>query len=463
MADTLRVDIVILGSGPGGYAAAISASKKGLSAVVVEMSSPGGVCLNSGCMPTKALYHSARIAENIRNAGSYGIETPPPELNFKKTMARKDLIVENLTKGLVSDLDKNNVKLIKGKGEIIGKGRVLVKDPGSGNTEIVAENIIVATGSSAAGVEPFEFSGDEIMDNTGILTLKKMPESLLIIGGGAVGCEYANIFSSFGSRVTIVEALSRILSMEDRETSDVVQEVFKKRGVNIFTESKVEGCEKGSKNFICTIGEGHKISAEKILISVGRKPNSTGIGLEKAGIEVESNGYIKVDPYLRTNIDNIYAIGDVTGGFQYAHVASREGEAAVENIAGGEEEMSYDVIPRAVFTSPEIGAVGLTENQAKEKNESVCTGVFPFSSSGKAYIAGETEGFIKIIADSKTGGILGAQIVGPRASDLVHEVAVAMRGELLIDDLASTVHTHPTFSEAVMEAAKKCSESIESK
>jgi len=294
------------------------------------------------------------------------------------------------------------------------------------------------------------------MDNTKILNLSEIPESLLIVGGGVIGSEFANIFSTFGSRVTIIEILPRILSTEDEEVSRVIHKVFRQKGINIITNSKVENYKKNGKNFICTISDGSKITADKILISIGRKPNSTGIGLEKAGIEVGSEGYIKVDSRLKTNIDGIYAVGDVIGGLQLAHVASEEGKVAAENIAGKTREMRYDVIPWAVFTSPEIGTVGLNEKQASEKNIKVCCGVFPFSSSAKAYITGEIEGFIKIVTNHETGEILGAQMVGPGASDLVHEVAVAMKGELLVDDLASTVHSHPTLSEAVMEAAEDC-------
>jgi dihydrolipoamide dehydrogenase len=294
------------------------------------------------------------------------------------------------------------------------------------------------------------------MDNTGILSLNELPESLLIVGGGVIGSEFANIFSSFGSKVTIVELLPRILSTEDEEVSKIIDNEFRQKGIKIFTNSKVDSFKKSGKNYSCTISGGDKISADKILLSVGRKPNSTGIGLERAGVELNEKGYIKVDSHLRTNIEGIYAIGDITGGFQLAHVASKEGKIAAENIAGNKKEMSSEVIPWAVFTSPEIGTVGLNEKMAGEKNIEVRTGIFPFSSSGRAYITGETKGFVKIVTDNKTGEILGAQMVGPGASELIHEVAVAMNGELLVDDLASTIHAHPTLSEVVMEAAEDC-------
>lgn len=453
---TKKVDLVVLGGGPGGYVASIRASKLGLATAVIEKDHLGGVCLNCGCIPTKTLYHIALTLEEIRKAKNFGIDVSLPKLDFKKVMTIKDRIIETQRISIAFHFKKNNVELIKGVGKIVAKGRVLVETSSSQNIEIEAKNIIIATGSSASNVEPFDLSEDGIMDNVKILSLKEIPQSLLIIGGGIVGSEFANIFSSFGAKVTIVEILPGILSTEDEEVSKIIYKVFRQKEIDIFTNSKVESFKKSGKKFLCTTSGGDKIIADKILISAGRKPNSAGIGIEEAGIEVDSKGYIKVDSHLRTNVEGIYAVGDVIGGLQLAHVASEEGKIAAENIAGKVKKMSYDVIPWAVFTTPEIGSVGLNEVQAKEKNIKVCTGVFPFSSSGKAYISGETEGFIKIVTNSETGEILGARMIGPRASDLVHEVAVAMKGELLVDDLALTVHSHPTLSEAVMEAAEDC-------
>ncbi|MBE3114239.1 MAG: dihydrolipoyl dehydrogenase [Actinobacteria bacterium] len=451
-----KVDLVVLGGGPGGYVASIRASKLGLATAVIEKDHLGGVCLNCGCIPTKTLYHIALTLEEIRKAKNFGIDVSLPKLDFKKVMTIKDRIIEKQRISIAFHFKKNNVELIKGVGKIVAKGRVLVETSSNQNIEIEAKNIIIATGSSASDVKPFDLSEDGIMDNVKILSLKEIPQSLLIIGGGIVGSEFANMFSSFGAKVIIVEMLPGILSTEDEEVSKIIYKVFRQKGIDIFTNSKVESFKKSGKKFLCTTSGGDKIIADKILISAGRKPNSTGIGIEEAGIEVDSKGYIKVDSHLRTNVEGIYAVGDVIGGLQLAHVASEEGKIAAENIAGKVKKMSYDVIPWAVFTTPEIGSVGLNEVQAKEKNIKVCTGVFPFSSSGKAYISGETEGFIKIITNSETGEILGARMIGPRASDLVHEVAVAMKGELLVDDLALTVHSHPTLSEAVMEAAEDC-------
>jgi dihydrolipoamide dehydrogenase len=451
-----KADLVVLGGGPGGYAASMRASKSGFTTIVVEKDNLGGVCLNCGCIPTKTLYHVARTLDDIKKAATLGIDVSSPKLDFKKAMARKDRIIEMQRRALESNFKKNNIELIKGIGEITARGKVSVRTSDGQEIKIETKNIIIATGSSAFIAEPFDLSEDGIMDNTKLLSLEQVPESLLIIGGGVIGIEAANIFSSFGSSVTVIEILPRILSVEDEEISKIIFNILKHKGVDIFTDSKIESFKKNGSRFICTSCSGDKLTADKILMAVGRRPNSAGIGIENVGINLSKNGYIKVDSHLETNVEGIYAVGDVIGGFQLAHVASEEGKIAAENILGKVKEISYDVIPWTVFTALEIGAVGLNEKQARKKNIKICTGIFPFSSSGKAYITGETEGFVKIISNSETGEIVGAQMIGPRASNLIHEVAVAMKGELLIDDLASTVHSHPTFSEAVMEAAEDC-------
>lgn len=454
--DIIKVDLAVLGGGPGGYVASIRASKMGLKTAVIERDYLGGVCLNCGCIPTKTLYHVAFILNEIKKAKDFGIDVSEPKLDFKKTIARKDQIIEMQRKGLQSHFKKNNIELIKGSGRIIARDRVAVRTLDSQEIEVEAKNIIIATGSSAANVKPFDLSEKGVVDNAGILSIEEIPKSLLIIGGGVIGSEFANIFSSLGTKVTIIELLPRILSTEDEDVSKVIYNVFRKKGIEIFTDTIVEKVEKSGDDFICTASGGNKITADKVLISVGRRPNSSDIGIEKAGVEVDQKGYIKVDSHLRTNVRGIYAVGDVIGGLQLAHVASEEGKIAAENIAGKNKEMDYSIVPWAVFTSPEIGTVGINEAQARKKNIKVCTGIFPFSSSGKAYISGETEGFIKVVTDSETGEILGAQMVGPRATELVHEIAVAMKGEILVDDLVSTIHAHPTFSESVLEAAEDC-------
>jgi len=452
---TNSFDVAILGGGPGGYVAAIRASKLGLKVAVVEKYHLGGVCLNWGCIPTKALYHIATSLEEIKKASTLGIKMSSPKLDFGKTMSRKNDIVEIQRRGLVFHFKKNNIELLNGTGKLISPDTIEV-EAGDGKVLIKAEKLIVATGSKASSVPPFTLDNHGILDSKGLLSLDKIPGPLLIVGGGVVGSEFANIFSTFGTKVTIVEILPRILSTEDEEISQVIFKTFRSKGIEVYTKTRVEKVKAKTSGYIMKLSNGKTVEAEKVLISVGRKPNSSYIGLDKIGVEADSSGYIKVDSNLKTSIDNIYAVGDVIGGFQLAHVASEGGKIAAENIAGKSKTISYKVIPWSVFTSPEVGTVGLNKDQATCKGYKVCIGKFPFSSSGKAYITGETTRFVKIVTDKETGEILGAQIIGSRASELVHEIAVAMKGELVIDDLANTVHSHPTLSEAVMEAAEDC-------
>lgn len=454
--ETKNTDLAVLGGGPGGYVAAIRAAKLGVKTMVIEKENLGGVCLNWGCIPTKALYHVAQTIDEIKKADIFGINISGWNLDFKKAMDRKDKVIAAQRQGLAFHFKKNNVELVMGNGKLISSNKILVTGENGQEVEVIAKNIIIATGSHAANVPPFNLEDEGVIDNIGILSLTAIPESLLIVGGGVIGSEFANIFSTFGSSVTIVEMLPRILSTEDVEVSKVIAKAFGKKGINVFTNSVIEEVKKDKGKFFCKIKGGEEIVADKVLISVGRKPNSTGIGLEEIGITIDDQGFIKTDSHLRTNIPNIYAVGDVNGGLQLAHVASDEGKIAAENIAGKDKTMDYRVIPWAVFTSPEIGTVGLNEEQARSKGINVCFGLFPFSNSGKAFITGETEGFIKVVTDKDSGEILGAQMVGPRCSDLVHEVAVAMKGEMVVDTLAETVHSHPTLSEAVMEAAEDC-------
>ena len=454
--ETKTAELAVLGGGPGGYVGAIRAAKLGVKTIVVEKEYLGGTCLNWGCIPTKALFHVSERIEEIKKSDIFGINVSGYSLDFNKAMERKDKVVQTQRQGLAFHFKKNNIELVTGNGRLVSKNKILVDLNNGAQVEITAANIIIATGSFAGSVPPFILDGEGIIDNIGILSLKEVPESLLVVGGGVVGSEFANIFATFGSKVTIVEILPRILSTEDIEVSKVISKAFARKGINILTDTMVESVQKSGGKFICKIKGGSGMSFDKILVSVGRKPRTSGIGLEAAGVQLDSKGFIKVDDRLKTNVPGIYAVGDVNGGLQLAHVASEEGKIAAENIAGKNKKMDYRVIPWAVFTAPEIGTVGLNEEQAKADGYDVCCGFFPFSNSGKAFITGETEGFIKIVTDKESGEILGAQAVGPRCSDLIHEVAVAMKGEMVIDNLAETVHSHPTLSEAVMEAAEDC-------
>ena len=448
-------DLAVLGAGPGGYVAAIRAAKLGLKTVLIEKSQLGGVCLNTGCIPTKALHYVSGNIDEIKKSGIFGINITDWNIDFQKVMERKDKVIAAQRKGIQFHLVKNNVEVISGNGKLIDTNKIMVNNEVGENIEITAKNIIIASGSTAKNIAPFDFTQEGILDNVKILSLKELPSSILIVGAGVIGCEFANIFATLGSKVTLIEALPSILSTEDEDVSKIIHKNFSKKGVNVYLNTMAQSLDIKDNKYICNLNNGESLAADKILVAIGRSPNTEDIGVENSGI-VTDKGFIKVDSHLRTNVPSIYAIGDVIGGYLLAHVASKEGKIAAENISGKEIEMDYKVIPWAVFTSPEIGTVGLNEKQAAERNLDVRVGVFPFMSSGKAHISAETEGFVKIVSDETSGEILGAQVIGPRASDLIHEVAVAMKAEMTVEGLANAVYSHPTLSEAVMEAAEDC-------
>ena len=454
--ETKNTDVAILGAGPGGYVAAIRAKKLGLNVIAIEKENLGGVCLNWGCMPTKALAHTAEVIESARKSSELGINIGGMDIDFAKVMSRKDNVVKSLRSGLEFNFKKNGIEIVKGEGKLVAQNKILVKTNDGDEIEVNAKNIILATGSHASSVPPFILDNEGILDNVGILSLKELPNSMLVVGGGVVGCEFSGIFATLGSKVTIVEVMPRILLNEDEEVGDLVKKVFQKKGINIYTNITVREVKKSGNQYDCVLSNGETLTVDKILVSVGRKPNTDGFGFKENGIAIDDRGFIKVDKNLRTSVQNIFSIGDVIGGYQLAHVASAEGLVAIDNILGKNKEMNYKVVPWAIFTHPEIGTVGLNKKQAEEKGHKVCMGIFPFKSSGKAFAVQETEGFIKVVTDSETGEILGSTMIGPRATDLVHEIAVAMHGELSIDFIADTIHAHPTLAEAVMEAAEDC-------
>ena len=454
--ETKNTDVAILGAGPGGYVAAIRAKKLGLNVIAIEKENLGGVCLNWGCMPTKALAHTAEVIESARKSSELGINIQNMDIDFIKVMSRKDNVVKSLRSGLEFNFKKNEIEIVRGEGSLVSQDRILVKGNDGNETEINAKNIILATGSRASSVPPFILDNEGILDNIGILSLKELPKSMLVVGGGVVGCEFSSIFATLGTKVTIVEVMPRILLNEDEEVSDLIKKVFSKKGINIYTGITVNEVKKSGNQYVCVLSNGETLAVDKILVSVGRKPNTSGFGFKENGVDINDRGFIKVDKNLRTSVKNIFAIGDMIGGYQLAHVASTEGLIAIENIIGKNKEVDYSVVPWAIFTLPEIGTVGLNKKQAEEKGYKVCMGMFPFRSSGKAFVIQETEGFIKVFTDSETGEILGSTMIGPRATDLVHEIAVAMHAELSIDYIADTIHAHPTLAEAVMETAEDC-------
>ena len=407
-------------------------------------------------MPTKALAHTAEVIESVKKSSELGIDVGGINIDFARVMSRKNSVVKALVGGLEYNFKKNGIEIVRGEGKLASQNMISVKGNEGNNIEVNAKNIILATGSRASSVPPFILDNEGILDNVGILSLKELPKTMLVVGGGVVGCEFSSIFATLGTKVTIVEVMPRILLNEDEEVSDLIKKIFSKKGINVFTDITVKEVKKTENQYECSLSNGEILIVDKILVSVGRKPNTEGFGFKEAGIDIDAKGFIKTDKYLKTSVKNIYAIGDAIGGYQLAHVASNEGLIAIDNILGKNKEVNYNVVPWAIFTLPEIGTVGLNKKQAEEKGHKVCMGVFPFKSSGKAYAVQENEGFVKICTDSETGEILGSTIIGPRASDLVHEVAVAMHGELSVDFIADTIHSHPTLAEAVMEAAEDC-------
>jgi len=448
-------DLAVLGAGPGGYVAAIRAAKLGLKTILIEKGYLGGVCLNTGCIPTKALHFVSQNIDELKKSNIFGINITGFNIDFQKVMERKDWVINAQRKGIQYHLSRNKVELISGNGKLTDTNKILVNNDVGENIEIAAKNIIIATGSSAKSISPFDFTKEGILDNVKILSLKELPSSILIVGAGVIGCEFANIFSTLGSKVTLIEVLPKILSTEDEDISKIIHKNFSKKGINVYLNTMAHSLDIKDNKYVCNLNNGESLTVDKTLVAIGRSPNTDNIGIENSGI-VTDKGFVKVDSHLRTNIPSIYAIGDVIGGYLLAHVASKEGKVAAENIAGKEIEMDYKVIPWAIFTSPEIGTVGLNEKQAVERNLKVRVGIFPFMNSGKAHISAETEGFVKIVSDESSGEILGAQVIGPRASDLIHEVVVAMKGEMTVEELSKSVYSHPTLSEAIMEAAEDC-------
>ncbi len=447
--------LAILGAGPGGYVAAIKAAQLGAQVTVIEDTEVGGTCLNRGCIPTKALLATTELLHKTKNIAEFGIEISGQILpNLSKIMERKNKVVSIQVKGIRSLFKSWGINLIEGKGMILSpeKIEVIKKD---GSTEIVgADKVIIATGSRPAQFPLFPFDGERILSSDDALSIKSIPKSLIIIGAGVIGCEFAFIFSELGTDITMLELMPRAIFTEDPEISEILERELKKKKIKLMTGIKITGVKGQHDGIHVLFEEGKELVAEKLLVSVGRTLNSDRIGIEAIGIQKGSKGEIVVNERMETNIGGIYAIGDVTGGLLYAHVASTQGKIAAKNVIGGDKKMDYGVVPYAIFTSPEIAGVGLKENQAVEKGIKVKTGRFQFRAIGKAHVMGEITGFVKVVSDETSDRILGVHIIGPHASDLIHEAALAIKAGLKTKDIAETIHSHPTLSEALMEAAE---------
>lgn len=445
-------DIIVIGGGPGGYVAAIRAAQMGAKTALVERARLGGTCLNRGCIPTKALYYSAKTLNTVRHAAAFGVNASQVGFDLAKAVERKDGVVNKLVSGVEQLLKGNGVEIVRGDAFVESAGSVRVS-AGSSVELLVAKSIVIATGSEPAMFPTFNIDGVNVLTSTEMLNLKSTPQSLLIIGGGVMGCEFASMFSAFGSSITVVELLPTILSTEDKMVSRVVARRFKETGVNVLTEVSVESVEPHGGAVKTRLKDGREFITEKALVSIGRSFNSKGMGLETLGINIE-RGAVVVNERMETNVKGIYAVGDVTGRMLLAHVASAQGIVAVSNALGKAASMDYSCIPAGIFTDPEIGSVGLKEKEAEEKGIPVKVGRFPYAASGKALGMDETDGFVQILADPGTDKVLGASIVGAHATDLLGEVTLAVKAGVKAADLAVTVHAHPTLPELIMEAAE---------
>ncbi|MFO0752131.1 MAG: dihydrolipoyl dehydrogenase, partial [Thermodesulfovibrionales bacterium] len=421
----------------------------------IEKEEVGGTCLNWGCIPTKALVASAEAFRKAGKLEDYGIElfghaTP----SLPKIMERKQRIVSTQIRGIRSLFKSWGVRLVEGAGTLLGPGRIEVRGKDGAVEVVESDTVIIATGSRPAQLPLFPFDGKRILSSNDAVTIDALPRSLLIVGAGVIGCEFACIFRELGTEVTMVELMPRALSTEDHEIAEVLERELKKKKIKLLTGVKIERAEVRRESVHVFLGDGKELSAEKLLVSIGRSLNTGNIGLEEAGVRKGPRGEILVNEKMETTVGGIYAVGDVTGGALLAHVASREGVVAAGNACGREERIDYSVIPAGIFTSPEIGSVGLREQQAAERGIAVRTGRFPFRALGKAHAMGEIEGMIKVVSDAGTDKVLGVHCIGAHAADLVHEGALAIKAGLTTREVASMIHAHPTLAEGLMEAAE---------
>ena len=446
-------DVGIIGGGPGGYVAAIKAAQLDGSVCLIENRELGGTCLNRGCIPTKTLFSVANFATQVREAAGFGVKIQGAEIDYPQILAHKDATVKQLRSGITHLLKGNGVHTINGTGVLTGRNTIEVTKLDGTQEQVTAKQIIIATGSEPANIPIFEIDEQHVLTTTGILELKELPKSIIIVGGGVSGCEFASIFNGLGCEVTVLELLPTILATEDAQVVRQIRLFMKRKGIEIKTRANVTRVEKSESGVTATLESGEQIGAEKMLISIGRSLNSEGLGLERTGIRTE-RGKVLVNEKMVTSVPGIYAVGDVASRYLLAHIASAEGIVAAQNCMDGNAEMDYSTVPWCVFTIPEIARVGMTEEEAKAEGYEIKVGRFPYAASGKALGMRETDGFVKVISDTELGDLLGVHILGAHASDLIHEAAVAIRLGASVADLAHTIHAHPTLAEAVMESAE---------
>lgn len=451
-------DVVILGGGTGGYVAAIRAAQLGLKAAVVDKAKVGGTCLHVGCIPTKALLHTAELLNTFRHHEEFGLDGEV-RLNYAGALAKKERVVTQLWRGVEFLLKKNKVDTIHGRGRLSGPTAVEVRGEDDAVTSLTAKDVIVATGSAPRPLPGLPFDGKRVINSDDVLTMPEIPKSVLILGGGAIGVEFASMYNDFGSEVTLVEMLPHILPQDDPEIAAELTKLLSRRGVTIHAGAKfLADRVKVGKNEVQGVIQDHdgkeiKVAGSVLLVAIGRAPLSEDIGLEAVGVETD-RGFIRVDDHYRTGVPHVYAIGDVIGGYLLAHVAAHEGMIAVETIAGRSPELLSPLrVPRVTYCRPEVASLGLTAEEAERQGHAVKVGTFPFRANGRSLILGEAEGMVKVVADEKTDALLGVHIVGPNASEMINEVALARFLEGTAWEMAESVHAHPTVSEVLHEAA----------
>ena len=451
-----KVDLIVIGGGPGGYVAAIRASQMGMTAAIVEKAEMGGICLNWGCIPTKALLKSAEQMAFLNEASSWGFDFDKLKFDFKKIIRRSRSIAAENSRGVDFLMKKNNINVIKGVGVLKNPSTVVVNNSkGYIIEQLEAKHIIIATGGRARKIPGIEFDRKQVITSKEALLLKKPPKSMIIIGAGSIGVEFGYLYHTFGTEITIVEMMPNILPTADSEISNILQKEFKKIGIDILTGTRVASVKRGKSTVTVELSENEgtkEIKAECCLVAIGVQANTEGIGLEKIGVKTEKN-VIVTDKFMRTNVDGIYAIGDVVGEPCLAHIASHEGIVCIDKIGGKETPgMNYNNFPGCTYCKPQVASIGLTEQQALESGYDIRVGKYPFSANGKARAIGETEGLVKVIFDSKYRELLGAHIIGPEATELISEFALAKTLECNDEEITHTIHAHPTLSEATMEA-----------
>ena len=453
MTSTKKYDVAIVGGGPGGYVAAIRAAQLGKKTVVVEKAALGGICLNWGCIPTKALLKSAEVLRTAQKAKKYGLQVSGVEVDFPAVIKRSRQVAESLSKGVAFLMKTNGVDVIEGEAKLLGNNQLLVDD----KERIEADNIILATGARPRPLPGAAFDGETIISSKEAMNQESIPEQLIVVGAGAIGVEFADFYSAMGSKVTIVEVLPQLLPIEDEEVSAELFKLFKRKKIKALLETKVEQITVSNNQAVVSVknkaGELTSLTADKVLVAIGVQGNIENLGLEEAGIEVEK-GWLKANQYMQTSTPGVYAIGDVSGPPWLAHVASHEGITAVEHLAGlNVSPMHYKNVPGCTYCTPQVASIGLTEKAAREAGYDLKIGKFPYRGSGKAMAAGETDGFTKLIYDAQYGELLGAHIIGTDATELIAEIGIARSLEATHESILETIHAHPTLSEMIMEAS----------